>query len=155
MLTILNRSSGNILGVRLAGKLTHADHQQLISTLEKRLQTHDKLRVLIELEDLQGWEMGTAWDDLKFSFRHGGDIERCTVVGEKAWQKWMTKLARPFFNVQYFDKEQLEEAWRWIRDGLEEAIRRRAYFKWEAAGKPAGEGTQFWVAAEKEICQGT
>lgn len=33
----------------------------------------------------------------------------------------------------------------------EEAIRNCAYQKWEAAGKPTGDGVQFWLAAEKEL----
>jgi hypothetical protein len=33
----------------------------------------------------------------------------------------------------------------------EDAIRLRAYEKWEAAGKPAGDGVQFWLAAEREL----
>jgi hypothetical protein len=33
----------------------------------------------------------------------------------------------------------------------EDAIRLRAYENWEAAGKPAGDGVQFWLAAEKEL----
>lgn len=33
----------------------------------------------------------------------------------------------------------------------DEAIRLLAYQKWEAAGSPAGEGMEFWLAAEQEI----
>lgn len=35
----------------------------------------------------------------------------------------------------------------------EEAIRLCAYAKWEAAGKPGGDGTRFWFEAEKELAQ--
>ena len=33
-------------------------------------------------------------------------------------------------------------------------IRRRAYEKWERAGKPAGDGVQFWLEAEQELMRG-
>jgi hypothetical protein len=33
----------------------------------------------------------------------------------------------------------------------EDEIRMRAYQKWEAAGKPAGDGTKFWLEAEREL----
>lgn len=33
----------------------------------------------------------------------------------------------------------------------EEAIRLCAYGKWEAAGKPGGDGVRFWLEAEKEL----
>ena len=34
-----------------------------------------------------------------------------------------------------------------------EEIRHRAYLKWEAAGKPDGNGAQFWIEAEQELLQ--
>jgi len=35
-----------------------------------------------------------------------------------------------------------------------EDIRLCAYRKWEAAGKPAGDGVQFWLEAEQELVEG-
>jgi hypothetical protein len=37
--------------------------------------------------------------------------------------------------------------------GPEEAIRLSAYQKWEAAGKPDGDGVNFWLEAEQELSQ--
>jgi hypothetical protein len=34
-----------------------------------------------------------------------------------------------------------------------EAIRQCAYQKWEAAGRPPGDGVRFWLEAERELCQ--
>ena len=117
MLTLLERSFGNVLGIKASGKLTHADYQQLVPRLEELIQKHRKVRVLFELEDCRGWEVGAAWDDLKFGLKHGSDVERCAVVGEKKWQEWMTKLSRPFFDVRYFDRGELEKAWQWVLEG--------------------------------------
>jgi len=36
----------------------------------------------------------------------------------------------------------------------DEDIRRCPYQKWEAAGKPAGDGVQFWLEAERELVEG-
>lgn len=38
---------------------------------------------------------------------------------------------------------------------LEEAIRYRAYLRWEAAGMPDGDGVNFWLQAENELLQQT
>jgi hypothetical protein len=45
--------------------------------------------------------------------------------------------------------EALREA---CRDLYQEAIRRRAYARWEAAGRPAGRDLEFWLDAEAEFC---
>ena len=34
-------------------------------------------------------------------------------------------------------------------------IRQRAYLKWEAAGRPHGDGSHFWAEAERELLQQT
>jgi len=36
-------------------------------------------------------------------------------------------------------------------EGQDEAIRVLAYQKWEAAGCPEGDGTEFWLDAEQEV----
>lgn len=33
----------------------------------------------------------------------------------------------------------------------EESIRETAYYLWEAAGKPSGDGSEFWIEAEKQL----
>jgi hypothetical protein len=33
----------------------------------------------------------------------------------------------------------------------EQAIRELAYAKWEAAGRPPGDGVRFWLEAEREL----
>jgi hypothetical protein len=35
----------------------------------------------------------------------------------------------------------------------EEAVRLRAYQKWQAGGRPAGDGVRFWLEAERELSQ--
>jgi universal stress protein A len=117
MLGFLDRSTDAVLGVKASGKLTHADYQQLIPKLEQIIEAHGRVRVLVELEDCTGWELAAAWDDLKFVFRHGRDVERCAVVGKSRWQKWLARLSRPFVNVRYFPREQLEQAWQWVLEG--------------------------------------
>ncbi len=34
-------------------------------------------------------------------------------------------------------------------------IRLRAYYKWEAAGRPAGDGVAFWLEAEQDLQHAT
>ena len=40
-----------------------------------------------------------------------------------------------------------------VQQLTEAAIRIRAYHKWEAAGKPPGDGINFWLDAERELLQ--
>ncbi|MEX1026821.1 MAG: DUF2934 domain-containing protein [Candidatus Paceibacterota bacterium] len=37
-----------------------------------------------------------------------------------------------------------------VADQEQHAIREAAYHKWERAGRPAGDGVEFWLEAERE-----
>jgi hypothetical protein len=40
------------------------------------------------------------------------------------------------------------------RPAAEVAVRLLAYRKWEAAGRPGGDGVPFWLEAERELADG-
>jgi len=154
MLTITSRDSGHCLGVHVSGKLTPDDHKRLDQQLEQCVGKHDKVRVLFAMDDDPSWEPGSIWDHLQFSFQHDGDFERCAIIGNPKWQASMTKLAKPFPNVRFFDATQVKEARQWVgQEAIDEEIRRLAYQRWEAAGKPPGDGVSFWLEAEHEVFQ--
>jgi len=116
--------SDRVLHVRLNGTLTDADYRQFVPELECLISQHGSLRLLVEMSDFHGWSTGALWDDLKIFLKHGKEIERVAIVGEKSWQEWMTRMARPFMHseVQFFDRTLASEARRWV---LEECISTR------------------------------
>ena len=83
---------GKIVHVRVSGKLTQADYDKLIPAWERIIANAGAMRLLLVMEDFHGWELGAAWDDLRFEMKHRNSVERVAMVGDKAWEKWMTKI---------------------------------------------------------------
>lgn len=108
----------NILTMRLSGKLTKDDYEQLVPEIERMMKVHDKIRILVELDDFHGWSAAAAWEDTKFGMHHFSDIERMAIVGDTAWEKGMTLLVKPFTKakVKYFDASQMAAAKTWITE---------------------------------------
>jgi hypothetical protein len=108
--------SEKVLHVRVSGWLTDADYREFVPTVEELIARQGSLRLLIEMTDFHGWNVGALWDDLKVYLKHGNEIERLALVGEKRWQEWMSRLARPFLRaeVRYFNQAQAGDARRWI-----------------------------------------
>lgn len=122
MIEIMDQSSGKVFEMRASGKLLHDDYDRFVPKLEKLIAEHGSIRCLVELADLHGIELRALWDEIKFDVRHARQIERCAVVGDRAWEAWMTKLSRPVFykaEIRYFDAADRDKAWDWIKDGLE------------------------------------
>lgn len=109
-------SDSQVLNVRVSGKLTKDDYVAFAPQVEKYVEEHGKLRVLLQTEDFHGWEATALWEDVKFNARHFSDIERLAVVGEKKWEKGMATFCKPFTtaSIRYFDHDHLEEARDWV-----------------------------------------
>ena len=119
MLQFLPVFKGNTFAIRATGKLSHEDYQRFLPKLEEQLNELGKVSVLFELDNFSGWELEAAKDDFKFGMKHIADFERIALVGDKAWEKWMTLIAKPFLSsgtVRYFNREELQQAWDWLRE---------------------------------------
>ena len=123
MFEVMEQSSGKVLGLKLSGKLLHEDYAQFVPKIEEIIAKYGSARCLVEMVDFGGIELRALWDELKFDTKHCGDMERCAVVGNKSWEKWMTNLSKPLFpaaNMRYFDESEIDQAWEWIREGLQD-----------------------------------
>lgn len=116
-------ADGKLLTVRVSGKLEKEDYERFGPEIDRLVEQHGKLRILVETEDFHGWNAGGLWEDIKFSAHHFNHIERLAIVGEKKWEKGMAVFCKPFTtaSVKYFDKTEQAEAQRWIREEMEPA----------------------------------
>ncbi len=119
MLQFMPVSEGNTIAIRASGKLSHEDYQKFIPELEKQIEEYDKVTLLFEFDNFTGWDLEAAKDDFKFGMKHLDDFERIAMVGDKAWEHWMSFIAKPFLlsaEVRYFNRENLQDAWDWLRE---------------------------------------
>lgn len=119
MLQFLPVFDGNTIAVRASGKLSHQDYQDFLPKLEAQIKELGKVSILFELDNFLGWDLEAAKDDFKFGMSHLDDIERFAIVGDKAWEHWMVMMVKPilpFVKVRYFNREDLQEAWDWLRE---------------------------------------
>ena len=113
---LTEKNGGKILEARVSGKLTHGDYQRFGPEFVRLVKQHGKINVLFEMVGFQGWEAAALWDDIKFDLKHFAGIERLAMVGEKKWQKGMSKFCSPFTTarIRYFDRTAASEARAWL-----------------------------------------
>lgn len=111
---------GNLVKVKIQGKLASKDYDAFVPTVEKLTREHGKIRMLVEMEDFHGWTAGALWEDIKFDAKHFNHIERLAMVGDKKWQEWTAKFCKPFTTakVRYFDHTETDKALEWIGAGV-------------------------------------
>ena len=113
---LTEKKGGKILEVRVSGNLTHGDYQCFVPEFGRLVKQHGKINVLFEMVDFRGWKAAALWDDIKFDLKHFADIERLAMVGERKWQKGMSKFCHPFTTarIRYFDRTAASEARAWL-----------------------------------------
>lgn len=72
----------NVAAFACHGHVTKVDYESvLIPDLNKRLESHDKIRIYYETApDFDGFDAGAMWDDTKVGFRHFLRWEKFAVV---------------------------------------------------------------------------
>lgn len=107
---------GNVLIIHVSGKLVKVDYPEFVAKFGQLVQQHGKLRVLFDMTGLLGWDLGAAWEDIKFDMKHFSDIERLAMIGEKKWQHGMAAFFKPFTKAttRYFDQANAAGARKWL-----------------------------------------
>ena len=85
MITI--NSNCNIFYTVVRKKITEQDFEELKPALEKLFGEYPQVRWYYEMEDFDGWEVKTFFEDTQFSLSHRNDFEKIAMVGEKKWQE--------------------------------------------------------------------
>lgn len=109
---------GKVMEVHLNGTLTKEDYARFIPDTEKLIEEHEKIRMLVIMDDFHGWDAGGLWQDIKWDMKHFNHVERVAAVGDKKWEKWMCSFCKPFTTakVRYFEMDELPEARAWLNE---------------------------------------
>ncbi len=112
----IERSGQTIMLVlKVVGKLTHEDYQLITPMLEGALQgiEQPKINALVDVSQMEGWELQAAWDDFKLGIKHGSEFERIALIGNKQWQQRMAAVANWFISgrVEFFEEKSNALEW--------------------------------------------
>lgn len=112
----------NIVYTIAEGKLEDEDYNRIIPLLEEKISTFGKIRWYFEMKDFHGWSVSALWKDLKFDFQNRNRFDRVAIIGDKKWEKGMTKLMKPFTDAEitFFKSEDREKAKYWIKEITDE-----------------------------------
>lgn len=106
------------LTLRIVGKLTHDNYEKITPLIDSALEgvKSPKVNVFVDALELEGWELRAAWDDLKLGLKHNKDFNKIAILGQKKWQKYLTKIASWFISgeVKYF--EEVNAAFFWLKE---------------------------------------
>jgi hypothetical protein len=76
-----------------------------------------KARILVLVEDFEGWDPNGTWNDFSFQDKLDPSIEKMAIVGDKKWQDLALMFSAQGlrgFPIEYFVPADLGKAQAWL-----------------------------------------
>jgi len=103
------------LTLKAVGKLTHQDYEVITPMIDAALQgvQDPKVKAILDVTEMQGWELRAAWDDFRLGLKHGSEFDKVAIYGNKDWQQLAAKVGSWFISgdARFFDNRDDALAW--------------------------------------------
>jgi hypothetical protein len=110
----------DICVLRVRGVLKRSEFTAEQSALARKIDTGSRPRLLVTLENFEGWERGVDWgNDLDFLFLHSGKISKIAIVAEPRWETLALAFAGAGVRrspVKFCSPNALEQARSWLAE---------------------------------------
>lgn len=108
---------GNPITVRLSGRLGKEEFTKFQGLFLEAMKHRRKLRLLLVLDDFQGWDKGDDWNDVPIHMEYDEQVEKIAIVGDTKWEdlfgaflgKGLRKIP-----IRHFPPAGLETARAWL-----------------------------------------
>ncbi len=111
--------TNDICVLRISGILKRSEFGAEQEALARQIDSGSKPRLLVILENFDGWERGADWNDLDFMFSHGGEISKIAIVAERRWEPFTLAFAGAGVRrapVKFFLPNELDHARSWLAE---------------------------------------
>ncbi len=117
MSVTIEREEGNLRVLRITGLLRKSEFDAVLTAEADQWGPTTRVKVLVILEDFEGWERGADWGDVDFFFSHDHQIEKIAIVADPRWESGATVFAGIGLRkgqVKFFSENQLTLARTWL-----------------------------------------
>jgi len=108
----------DICVLRISRILKQSEFSAEQGVLARKIDSGSKPRLLVMLENFEGWERGADWgNDLDFLFSQSNQIAKIAIVGEPRWETLALAFAGAGVRrapVKFFPPNELEQARTWL-----------------------------------------
>ncbi|PEN13541.1 STAS/SEC14 domain-containing protein [Longibacter salinarum] len=114
---IIDVPGENVAAVSLSDTLTEDDFDAVYPFIKDQVERHNTVRLLFEMDGVDGWEPEEVWDDFVFDVRHAHDVDRVAVLtDDEPFEAWMKRLdlAFPSAHVEVYETSERDSAIAWL-----------------------------------------
>jgi hypothetical protein len=111
--------SDDVCVLHISGMLKRSEFAAQQELIAQKIDAGAKPRLLVILEEFEGWERRVDWNDLDFLIAHSGEIAKIAIVSEPRWEAHALAFAGAGVRrapVKIFLPDQQAEARAWIME---------------------------------------
>ncbi len=108
---------GDLRVLRITGLLRKSEVDAALATEAKKGGLTARVKVLVIVENFQGWEHRADWGDMTFFETHGDQIDKIAIVADPQWETDLLAFSGAGFRrapVKFFPAGQLATARAWL-----------------------------------------
>jgi len=108
--------TGNVLHASFWRQLTDDAKAELADAVERLIELHGNIRVLLQLHDFHGWETGALSHVIGFDPGKLEGIDRLAIVADEPRGPRLPEYHHPLttVHIRFYPEDELDEAIRWI-----------------------------------------
>lgn len=113
----IQQEEGNLRVLRITGLLKKSELDAVQAAEARQWTSATRVKLLVIVEDFQGWERGADWGDVTFLATQGDRIEKVAIVGNPKQEAEFLIFAGAGFRqaqVKFFPPSQLARARVWL-----------------------------------------
>ncbi|MXU66348.1 SpoIIAA family protein [Oceanomicrobium pacificus] len=117
-LSILDGFPADVIAMSIKGRLTSRDYDEtLVPLVKKKLERHDKLKVLAIIDDDFGASAGAIWDDMRVGLSNPFRWRKMALVTDSQWMAQSARFFGPMVpgELAVFPSAERKAAEEWIR----------------------------------------
>jgi len=101
--------------IRVDGRIHTDEYRKLLAWMEPLIEAHAPVSFLVDLDELDGVDLGAMIADFRFAVSHLRKIRRIALVGDEEWSGRIASLPNPFsLEIKAFGDSDEEAAWDWL-----------------------------------------
>ncbi len=113
----IQQEEGNLRVLRITGQLRKSELDAALTTEARQWGLETRVRVLVMVEDFEGWERGPDWGDMTFFETHGDQVDKMAIVADPQLETDLLMFTGAGFRrtaVKFFPANQLTQAREWL-----------------------------------------
>jgi hypothetical protein len=113
----VQHEDGNVSVLRVNGLLRKAELDAVQKSEAAWWEPATRVKLLVIVENFEGWERNEGWGDMTFFLKHGDQIEKIAIVADPRWETDLLIFAGAGFRrgaVKFFPTDRLAIARVWL-----------------------------------------